>query len=247
VARRPAIVLTWNVLPFAVYLVLLGRLIDAGGKTDFGKLLAFAVAAVGTFLLTFSNTLNNHLPAAFCVLFAVYPLLRAVGENRDMTPGGYGLCGFFRGARRDVRAAGAGAVRGAVRPAPDRPDAERAAVLPPLRARPVRGAVADELRGARAGVAGVQRVRRAVVQLRGEPLGEARHPGGEGDRLQRRADRGVRVPPPARAPRVVQPDPGVGAGDGRAVRERDPERAGGAEDVRPTEDDRGGRPRCSRR
>ena len=91
----PAIVLTWNVLPFAIYLVLLGRLIDLIGKTDYGKLLAFTAAAVGTFLTTFAGTLNNHTPAAFCVLFATYPLLKAVIENRDMTPAGYLACGFF--------------------------------------------------------------------------------------------------------------------------------------------------------
>lgn len=91
----PAIILTWNVLPFAVYLVLLGRLIEATGKTDYGKLLAFATAALGTFLTTFSGTLNNHLPAAFCVLFASYPLLRAVQDGRDMAPWEYALCGFF--------------------------------------------------------------------------------------------------------------------------------------------------------
>lgn len=91
----PTIVLTWNVLPFAVYLLLLGRLIDATAKTDFAKLLCFAVAAFGTFLTTFSGTLNNHLPAAFCVLFASYPLLRAVLDGRDMHPWEYGGCGFF--------------------------------------------------------------------------------------------------------------------------------------------------------
>ena len=93
----PAIVLTWNVIPFAVYLVLLGRLIGGIAKTDFGALLAFATAALGTFLTTFAGTLNNHTPAAFCVLFACYPLLKAVIENRDMTPVGYGFCGFFAG------------------------------------------------------------------------------------------------------------------------------------------------------
>ncbi len=91
----PAIVLTWNVIPFALYLVLLGRLIDLLGKSDFGKLLAFTAAAVGTFLTTFAGTLNNHTPAAFCVLFASYPLLKAIIENRDMTPAGYACCGFF--------------------------------------------------------------------------------------------------------------------------------------------------------
>jgi hypothetical protein len=93
----PAIVLTWNVIPFAVYLLLLGRLLDVTGKTDFGKLLAFATASLATFLTTFAGTLNNHTPAAFCVLFASYPLLRAIAENRDMTPAGYACCGFFAG------------------------------------------------------------------------------------------------------------------------------------------------------
>jgi hypothetical protein len=91
----PAIVLMWNVVPFAAYLVLIGRLIDGIGKTDFGKLFAFTTAALGTFLTTFSGSLNNHCPAAFCVLFASYPLLRATAANRDMTPWEYSLCGFF--------------------------------------------------------------------------------------------------------------------------------------------------------
>lgn len=93
----PAILLTVNVLPFAVYLVLLGRLLDTVGKTDFGKLLAFTAAAFGTFLTTFAGTLNNHLPAAFCVLFASYPLVRAMTDGRDMLAREYLLCGFFAG------------------------------------------------------------------------------------------------------------------------------------------------------
>jgi hypothetical protein len=91
----PFIVFTVNVIPFAIYLVLLARLIEAAGKTDFGKLVAFATAAVGTYLVTFSGTLNNHSPAAYCVLFAAYPLLRAIQQQRDMGPWGYATCGFF--------------------------------------------------------------------------------------------------------------------------------------------------------
>jgi hypothetical protein len=91
----PAIVLTVNVLPLAVYLLLLARLIETTGTTDFGRLLAFTTGAVGTFLVTFSGTLNNHSPAAYCVLFAIYPLVRAYSENRDMSPRGYLACGFF--------------------------------------------------------------------------------------------------------------------------------------------------------
>jgi hypothetical protein len=91
----PTIVLTVNVLPLAVYLLLLARLIEATGQTDFGKLLAFTTAAVGTFVLTFSATLNNHTPAAFCTLCAVYPVVRAFQSKQDMTPWGYFCCGFF--------------------------------------------------------------------------------------------------------------------------------------------------------
>lgn len=77
--RWPVVVvvlLTVNVLPFAVYLLLLARLIEGYGTTDFGRVLAFAAACFGTYLTTFSMTLNNHTPAACCVLFALYPLLR---------------------------------------------------------------------------------------------------------------------------------------------------------------------------
>jgi hypothetical protein len=93
----PTIVFTVNVVPLLVYLVLLARLIELSGKTDFGRLLTFAAAALGTFLLTFSGTLNNHLPGAYCVLFSAYPLLRATLGKRDMGVGGYIVCGFFAG------------------------------------------------------------------------------------------------------------------------------------------------------
>jgi hypothetical protein len=91
----PTIILTVNVLPFFVYLVLLARLIEDSGRTDLGRLLAFTTAALGTYLITFSGTLNNHSPGAYCVLFAAYPLVRAIHEKRDMTPTGYLCCGFF--------------------------------------------------------------------------------------------------------------------------------------------------------
>lgn len=60
------ILLTVNVLPFAVYLLLLARLLEQYGATDFGRLFTFTAAAVGTYLTTFSATLNNHTPAAYC-------------------------------------------------------------------------------------------------------------------------------------------------------------------------------------
>lgn len=91
----PTILLTVNVLPFAIYLMLLAKLIEATGKTDFGRILAFVAACVGTFLTTFASTLNNHLPAAFCVLFAVYPVVKAMLESRELTAREHAMSGFF--------------------------------------------------------------------------------------------------------------------------------------------------------
>jgi hypothetical protein len=81
------ILLTVNVLPFAVYLYLLAKLAERFGTTVFGRLFAFTLGALGTFLLTFGATLNNHNPAAYCALFAVYPLLRPPSTAGVIDPG----------------------------------------------------------------------------------------------------------------------------------------------------------------
>lgn len=91
------ILLTVNVLPFAVYLWLLANLIERFGATDFGRLFAFAVGALGTFLLTFGGTLNNHTLAAYGALFAVYPLLKPVAAERRESAGELATSGFFAG------------------------------------------------------------------------------------------------------------------------------------------------------
>jgi hypothetical protein len=92
-----AILLTVNVLPFAVYLWLLAKLIDQIGVTDFGRLFAFTLAAAGTFLVPFGMTLNNHSPATYCVVFALYPLLRKGTGGRGESPGELAASGYFAG------------------------------------------------------------------------------------------------------------------------------------------------------
>jgi hypothetical protein len=72
--------LTWNALPFLIYLVLLSRLVERWGTTDWGRLYIVAAACFGTFLTTFAVTLNNHSVAACSALFALYPAL-AVWES----------------------------------------------------------------------------------------------------------------------------------------------------------------------
>jgi hypothetical protein len=69
--------LTFNVLPFALYLWLLSRLAEWFGATDWGRLYVVAAAAFGTLLTPFLITFNNHTPAAVAALVALYAALRA--------------------------------------------------------------------------------------------------------------------------------------------------------------------------
>jgi hypothetical protein len=61
-----------NCLPLALYLVLLGRLIDQFGRTDWARLYLMAAACFGTYVTTFAVVLNNHTVAACFVLFSLY-------------------------------------------------------------------------------------------------------------------------------------------------------------------------------
>jgi hypothetical protein len=69
--------LTFNVLPFALYLWLLSRLAEWFGATDWGRLYVVVAAAFGTLLTPFLITFNNHTPAAVAALFALYAALRS--------------------------------------------------------------------------------------------------------------------------------------------------------------------------
>ncbi|MBL8800065.1 MAG: DUF2029 domain-containing protein [Planctomycetia bacterium] len=66
------VLLTVNWLPLILYWVLLARLIDRFGGSDWGRLYALAAGCFGTFLTTFAITLNNHTIAACTGLFALY-------------------------------------------------------------------------------------------------------------------------------------------------------------------------------
>ncbi|MCO6457984.1 MAG: hypothetical protein J5I93_21990 [Pirellulaceae bacterium] len=65
-----AILLLVNLLPLAVYFVILRRLAARFGRSDWSRMFVLAAATWGTFLSAFTVTLNNHLPAAICVLLA---------------------------------------------------------------------------------------------------------------------------------------------------------------------------------
>lgn len=91
------ILVTLNVLPFLIYLVLFLRLLEEVDMGESVRVFTFACACFGTFLLTFSNTLNNHTVASFCVLFALYPWLRARPAGESIPPGALLMSGVFAG------------------------------------------------------------------------------------------------------------------------------------------------------
>ncbi len=76
------LLVTTNLLPLVLYFLLLVRWIERSATTDFGSILVFATATFGTFLTTFSVTINNHLPAAVSVLVAAYCAHRIWYDNR---------------------------------------------------------------------------------------------------------------------------------------------------------------------
>jgi hypothetical protein len=89
---RLMLVLT-NVVPLAIALAILARLIDRFGRTDWGRLFAFGCAAFGTFVTTYSTTLNNHSLAACTVVFglaAAIPIWQGGGRWWH-----FGLAGLF--------------------------------------------------------------------------------------------------------------------------------------------------------
>ena len=84
----------FNVVPMVIYLVLLGRLLDRFGTTDWGPVFIMAAAALGTFLTTFAVTLNNHLPAAVSALITIWAASR-IWYDGEQCPFYYILAGFF--------------------------------------------------------------------------------------------------------------------------------------------------------
>ena len=75
---------TWNVIPFALALLILARIAERYGTTDFGRVFVVAAAALGTLLSAYAVVFTNHWPAACAALVALDATLRIVceGERR---------------------------------------------------------------------------------------------------------------------------------------------------------------------
>ncbi len=88
------LIVIFNVLPLVLYWLVLARLLERYGTTDWGRCFVMAAATFGTFLTTFGVVINNHLPSAVCALVSLYAGMRiwCDGERRLRY---FALCGLF--------------------------------------------------------------------------------------------------------------------------------------------------------
>ena len=88
---------TFQWLPLLVYFILLARLAERYGETNWGRFMVVAVGCFATMPTLFAITFNNHTIAACSALFAIYATLGAV--DADAPARGrwlnFMLAGFF--------------------------------------------------------------------------------------------------------------------------------------------------------
>jgi hypothetical protein len=90
------ITILFNVVPFWVFLVLFARVLDRHAKNDWAWFFSLAAAAFGTYLLAFTQTLNNHTIAAFSAFFAIYQFL-AIWDDDNRAGWRFALAGLCAG------------------------------------------------------------------------------------------------------------------------------------------------------
>jgi hypothetical protein len=82
-----------NVIPFAVFLILFARVLDRHAANDWSWLFSLVAAGFGTYLLPFTQTLNNHTIAAFGAFFALYQFL-AIWDAGKLAGWRFAVAGF---------------------------------------------------------------------------------------------------------------------------------------------------------
>ncbi|HTU20028.1 MAG TPA: hypothetical protein VMG10_18330, partial [Gemmataceae bacterium] len=88
--------LTFNVLPFVIYLWLLARLTERFGVTDWGRLFVVTAACFATLVTPFLITLNNHTLATCSVVVAVYAAVCLFSSSEGAWRW-FTVAGFFTG------------------------------------------------------------------------------------------------------------------------------------------------------
>jgi hypothetical protein len=83
-----------SALPWAVYLYFVAKMINTVPVRDWARYYVLACAGFGTYLSTFSNTLNNHLPAAISVMIALY-CVAGIWRKENSHWSHFFWCGLF--------------------------------------------------------------------------------------------------------------------------------------------------------
>lgn len=86
-----------NVIPWLVYLCFVALMINSVPVRDWTRYYVLACAGFGTYLSTFTVTLNNHLPAAICVMIALY-FVSEIWRKSETPWWYYAAAGFFSAA-----------------------------------------------------------------------------------------------------------------------------------------------------
>ena len=86
--------LLFSALPWGVYLYFVAKMINAVPVRDWARYYVLACAGFGTFLSTFTNTLNNHLPAAISVMISLY-FLAEIWRKKESSWVRFFVCGLF--------------------------------------------------------------------------------------------------------------------------------------------------------
>jgi hypothetical protein len=82
-----------NLLPFVIYLLLLSRLVERCGRSDWGKVFVMAGACFATFVTTFAVTFNNHSIGTYSAVFALYAAVKILDGRLTALAGGSRLNG----------------------------------------------------------------------------------------------------------------------------------------------------------
>jgi hypothetical protein len=91
----PALIVL-NVIPYALFLVFFARVLDRYAANDWAWYFGLVAAAFGTFLLPYTQTLNNHTIGAFCAFFALYHFVR-IWDEGYLSGWRFAAAGFFAG------------------------------------------------------------------------------------------------------------------------------------------------------
>jgi hypothetical protein len=90
------VLIVLNVIPYAFFLIYFARALDRYAANDWAWFFGLVAAAFGTYLLPYTQTLNNHTIGAFAAFFAAYHFLR-IWDEWAISAWRFAAAGFFAG------------------------------------------------------------------------------------------------------------------------------------------------------